>query len=382
MDKISVIVPIYHGKKYMDAMIAQVEAAYARAREKCRVELLFVNDDPGETLGEYDSPLIEIACVETEANRGIHGARARGLGHASGDFILFLDQDDRIEEDYFKSQLSSLEDADVAVCRLLHEKKQFYDTRMPFEEVVSKQFMMSQRCSIISPGQALMRKDAIPDVWKNARLENSGADDWLLWICMMAEGKRFHLNPEILFEHVVDGHNASMDAWRMIQSEREMLGILSRSRTLAEDELSALHDAVLRAERERVMTLCRFQKMFSAYHAWIGLQNKGISIADYLQAKNIKTVAVYAAGHLGKSLFCHLQREGIRMEYFIDINADFLEAEAPIYKLNQELPEADMVIISLVDYEDGLQEILAEKTGAAVLGINDLLRRMEQEFEA
>lgn len=378
MEKISVIVPIYHGKKYIKAMMAQVEVAYEKACDKCEVELLLVNDDPEEMLGDYTSSSIEIVCVETEENRGIHGARIRGILHASGGIVLFLDQDDRIEEDYLKSQLSALEGADAAVCKLLHEKKQFYDTRMPFEKVISKQFMISQRCSIISPGQVLMRKDAIPVVWKNARLKNNGADDWLLWICMMAEGKRFHLNPKILFEHVVDGDNASMDVWKMIQSEREVFDILSRSQVLMPKELSVLHDTVLRTEWEHIKVLCKFQKMFFIYHAWIELQNKGISITDYLRAKNVERVAVYAAGHLGRSLFCHFQKEGFRMEYFIDINADYLEEEVPIYKLEQELLEVDVVIISLVDYEDGLREILAKKTGALVYDMNDLLCCMKQ----
>lgn len=382
MEKVSVIVPIYHGKKYIEAMIAQVEAAYSKACDKCEVELLFVNDDPAEMLGSYASSWMDVVCVETEENRGIHGTRVRGLLHASGDIILFLDQDDRIGENYFKSQLSALEDANAVVCKLLHEKKQFYDTRMPFEAVINKQFMISQRNSIISPGQVLIRKDAIPSIWKDARLKNNGADDWLLWICMMAEGRKFHLNPEILFEHVVDGDNTSMDVWKMIQSEREMFDILSRSKVLMPKELSVLYNTLLHTEQEHIKILCKFQKMFFVYHAWIGLQNKGVSIAEYLKAKNIEKVAVYAAGHLGRSLFCYFQKEGLRMEYFIDMNADFLKEEVSVYRLEQKLPKVDMVLISLVDYEDSLRDILAEKTGALVLDVNDLLHQIKQDCGA
>ncbi len=46
--KISVIVPIYHGKMYIQQMIKQIEAAAKEVDSE--VELLLVNDDPQEVL--------------------------------------------------------------------------------------------------------------------------------------------------------------------------------------------------------------------------------------------------------------------------------------------------------------------------------------------
>lgn len=133
MKRISVIVPIYHGRKYINGMIAQIESCVAECRGEYALELLFVNDSPDEPIDSLSSEKIEIRVIETNRNRGIHGARVRGLEHCTGDYILFLDQDDRIRPTYFSSQLAHLGDSDAVVCRLLHEGRQFYDTRMPFE---------------------------------------------------------------------------------------------------------------------------------------------------------------------------------------------------------------------------------------------------------
>lgn len=377
-EKISVIVPIYHGKQYIAAMIAQTERAALQVSADYRTELLLVSDDPAEPLGNYVSSVIEIVPVETKCNRGIHGARVRGLKYASGSYVLFLDQDDRIEVSYLKSQLEEIQDADAVVCKLLHENRQYYDVRMKFDTVINKQYMITQRNSIISPGQVLIKKDAIPDIWENARLQENGADDWLLWISMMAEGKKFRLNPEILFEHVVEGNNASLDVNGMLASEREIYSILSRERVLTKEELSLFGKTIKNVEEEHIGLLCRYQKMFFVYHTWMGLQNKGISLAEYIKSQNIKSIAVYAAGYLGKSLFCYFQKEGIRTEYFIDINAEYLEEEMPVYAPGQKLPSVDAVILSLVEYKKDLRDALAEKLKVPVWDIKELLSKTEK----
>lgn len=79
MEKTSIIVPIYRGGKYIDGMIAQIEDCAAKCDSVCALELLFVNDDPPEPVGNLASEMMEIKVIETERNRGIHGARVRGL---------------------------------------------------------------------------------------------------------------------------------------------------------------------------------------------------------------------------------------------------------------------------------------------------------------
>ena len=196
MERISVIVPVFHGRKYIDSMIAQIEKCAVMCCGGYSLELLFVNDDPDEPIGARASEKVEIKVIETDVNRGIHGARVRGLERCTGDYVLFLDQDDRIAREYFVSQLAHLGDADAAVCKLLHEGRQFYDMRMPFEQVITREFIISVRNPIISPGQVLIRKNKVPVVWKESRLRNNGADDWLLWLCMLGTDSVFACNPE------------------------------------------------------------------------------------------------------------------------------------------------------------------------------------------
>lgn len=377
MEHISIIVPIYHGRKYIDGMIAQVEKCALAGWDKYVLELLFINDDPTEPISARVSEQITIRVVETDINRGIHGARVRGLERCTGDYVLFLDQDDRIWPEYFSSQLFHLGGADAVVCKLLHEGRQFYDTRMPFAQVITKEFILSVRNPIISPGQVLIRRKEIPAAWKDAGLKNNGADDWLLWLCMLGMGAEFVLNPEILFEHVVEGGNESINAVHMIASEQEVYKVAASAGIFSQEELAKLKGAVQAVAEDHIRLLSKFQKMFFVYDDWIKQQEQGRYIYEYLQKAGVGSVAIYGDSYIGKRLYYCLQKNGVEVKYFIDRNAAYLEEEIPVYLPQADLPPVDFILISLVEAQEAIGRELAVLTTARISSITELLAAMK-----
>ena len=377
MKKISIIVPIFHGRKYIDHMIVQVKKCAEKGENRYALELLFVNDDPTEKIGCLVSENIRIKVVETDINRGIHAARVRGLERCTGDYVLFLDQDDRIRPEYFESQLPYLENADAVVCKLLHEGRQFYDTRMPFEQVITRNFIISVRNPIISPGQVLIKKTRIPTIWKEAMLKNNGADDWLLWLCMLGEGAKFVLNPEILFEHVVEGGNESMNVAHMMASEQEIYEVLASSGILSSEDLKKLKAAIQASANEHINTLSKFQKMFFVYDDWMKLQERKQYISDYLRKLGICSVALYGDSYIGKRLYWSLQENDLEVRYFIDRNANYLDECIPVYLPEEGLPFVDLIIICLVDGTGSIRDTLSQLSDAKIYGITELLADMK-----
>lgn len=378
MEHISVIVPIYQGKKYIRGMLAQIEMCALTGRDRYTLELVLVNDDPAEPIGVVSSGAVPVRVMETDTNRGIHGARICGLEHCTGDYVLFLDQDDRIYPAYFSSQLSHLEKADAVVCKLLHESRAFYDTRMPFERVVSREYIISVRNPIISPGQVLIRKDKIPAEWKETKLKNNGADDWLLWLCMLGADAKFSLNPEILFEHVVEGGNESINASHMIASEKEIYEVVRKGRILPLEETEKLRGAVRAAEEGHIKLLSKFQKMFFVYDDWINLQEQGWYMHQYLKGIGAGSAAVYGDSYIGKRLYQNLSNNGIEVRYFIDRNAAYLEEEIPVYQPQKGLPPVDVILISLVEGIEEIKKDLRVLTKGRVYSVAEILAEMRK----
>ena len=96
-DMISVIIPVYNGQDYLENCIKSLEEQTFKA-----FEIVIVNDGSTDGTGA----LCEKLCAEHENIRvltlddqGVSAARNEGLKEARGEFITFVDADDRVRSD-------------------------------------------------------------------------------------------------------------------------------------------------------------------------------------------------------------------------------------------------------------------------------------------
>lgn len=235
---ISIIVPIYKGKKYIDDIVLMVESnlAYCKRVEMyCTVELIFVNDYPGETLGICDKELTDydIVYINNVKNCGIHKARVIGIQSSRGQYILLLDQDDKIEENWIYTQYSKIADSDVIVgngYRMMNgELRTIYKDSLKQSLTRIEDIYLLAANQIVSPGQCLIRKKSIPDEWMRNIVEINGGDDFYLWILMLETGCIFGRNEFKIYTHVDTGKNVSSNTIAMISSARNVIRLLEKS---------------------------------------------------------------------------------------------------------------------------------------------------------
>lgn len=369
-ERISVIVPIYHGEKYIKPPIHMLEEGAAVCRDRCTIEFVLSSDDPDCSLDGYVSDQMEIRIVETEVNRGIHGARVRGLEYCTGDYVVFLDQDDVIREDYIKSQYEKIGDADAVVCRLVNGKRLHYTDTFRFEDVITRDFMLHHWCPIVSPGQVMLKKQAVPSIWREKILTNNGADDYFLWLCMMAEGKRFVLNQEILFTHMITGINTSENTNLMMDSEEEMLGILEREKVFPGDDangfedlkrsLRRIHVRMLDAQRKSLACLDRINR---------SIRERG-GMYDWMRENICRKVAVYGAGELGLALYDLLKEQGLVPLCYLDRNAEYVMADIPAYTMENAEVKLDSILLTISDKD--LEKELKRKFSCEVVNVEEI----------
>lgn len=370
---ISIIVPLYYGNQYIPRLIREVEACKEKAGSHVKIELILSNDAPDRKIGEgFSSDLIDILILNTTENRGIQGARIQGLKAAGGEYVVFLDQDDVLYPDYIRSQLLHIGNADAVVCRCIHEGRQFYNADMRFEEAVTKEHMITKGNPIISAGQVLLRRESIPETWMNHVMKVNGADDYLLWLCMIARNAVFALNQDLLFEHTVNGKNLSLDYKRMILSLEEMYDILSENKVFDECELGKIASMRQNALFEWITLLEKFREMFMALNRIAECHEEGCAVGKRLKDRGIQRAAIYGAGYLGKRLLGELKEFGIETMFYIDRNAEYLTEKIPVYKLDDAPANIDAVIISLVKNYDTVRSALREKYDVKIYTIEEI----------
>lgn len=95
--KVSVIIPVYKVEKYLKRCIESVvNQSYKN------IEIILVNDGSPDKCGEICDAYAKIDSrikVIHKENGGLSSARNAGLDIASGEYIMFVDSDDWIEED-------------------------------------------------------------------------------------------------------------------------------------------------------------------------------------------------------------------------------------------------------------------------------------------
>ena len=336
---ISIIVPLYRGEKYIAHIVDQVRKN-AELLPECDIELILYNDYPdGKIKQEFaeSQPNLTIKVINSEINLGIHGARVEGLKESKNDIVMFLDQDDYIYPNYLKSQLDAMEEGDIVICKCFHNNKLHYSDSYRFEDVVSAEFMFSKWNPIVSPGQVILKKNIIPQVWTERILKINGSDDYYLWLLLAGSGIYFKLNNEVLFEHVMNDDNTSLDTNRMMDSEDEMISNLLDCDIFNSEQKKLLINLRTSLRRIHIKELEDFRE---AYYCYKMLND---SIPCEILAKRI---GIYGAGVVGQTIGNILsQKYGIEI-FYIDRNAGNISVNKTVYSPENVQGDVGAIIVS------------------------------------
>jgi glycosyltransferase involved in cell wall biosynthesis len=101
---VTVVIGVYNGERYLSEAI---ESVLAQTHQN--LELIVVDDGStdrsGQIASSYDDP---VRCIRQE-NAGMSAARNRAVPEARGEYLSFLDADDRFPRDKLRNQLAVFE---------------------------------------------------------------------------------------------------------------------------------------------------------------------------------------------------------------------------------------------------------------------------------
>ncbi len=130
------------------------------------------------------------------------------------------------------------------------------------------------------------------------------------------------------------------------------------------------------AEREIYQAYSLAEKNKYIYRValkWLEREKAGKGIDQYLKKRQIHNVAVYGLGYLGKTLVECLKANGDTNIYGIDNGTVSFNLDIPIYTGDDELPEADVVIVTALSSYREIEKELIKKTNAPVVSLADIV---------
>ena len=177
--KLSIIVPIYNNEQYFERLF---DCLFKQSYED--IEIIVVNDcsknDCDDIIKKYKKKDKRIKYVKHKTNKGLFQARLTGADIAIGDYITFLDANDYVSLDYYRTLISNAyeKESDIVIGNTVLEylDKDRYECpllRMNFNELIGKDILnnyFEQRGYNYS-WYTIWNKIYSMETWKKARKE-------------------------------------------------------------------------------------------------------------------------------------------------------------------------------------------------------------------
>lgn len=265
MPKVSVIIPCYNQGQYLDQAVNSV-----LCQSFTDFEIIVINDGSTDEytihhLATYQKEKTKIYHIE---NQGVSAARNFGISHATGEYILPLDADDKIDSTYMEKAVAVLDsrpEIGIVYCNA-----HFFgakNCRWKLSDFDMRKMLIS---NIIFCSAFFRKAD-----WEKVNGYNvnmkQGWEDWDFWLSLLALGIQVHQLPEYLFHYRIKKQSRSTQIIRRY------------------DEYARLHTQVFQNHKE---FFCRnIDVLFDEYYKLIDQKNTTLhkiaaGLADPLKAIN------------------------------------------------------------------------------------------------
>jgi glycosyltransferase involved in cell wall biosynthesis len=213
---ISIILPLYNGKelvkKSLDSVLSQTYSHW---------ELIVVDDGSVDEGADFIALAYPQARIISQKNAGVAAARNRGIQHAKGDIIAFLDQDDEWLPSKLREQWDLLK-KDPYCAFVTCNQSFFCQPGVTLPANFSEKLMEEHRGLV--PSALLIRKHALLSVNMFDESLEVSSDFDLIRRLRKANCKENNVN-DLLLRKWYHGNNASQNKPIL---RKEILGLLHR----------------------------------------------------------------------------------------------------------------------------------------------------------
>jgi glycosyltransferase involved in cell wall biosynthesis len=211
---VSVVIPCYQQAQYLGEAIESV-----LAQTYPHLEVVVVDDGSADNVGAIASRYPGVRCIR-EPNSGAAAARNAGIRNSNGDFLVFLDADDRLLPDGVGAGLRALESRPECAAAIGTFRRATFDNRPldtheqpPVNEHQYEELMRSNWAGF--PARAIYRRSLFEHV-RGFDTSIEGTADFDL---NLAIAREFPIcsHEALVAEHREHSNNMSDDAGKMLE---------------------------------------------------------------------------------------------------------------------------------------------------------------------
>lgn len=134
-------------------------------------------------------------------------------------------------------------------------------------------------------------------------------------------------------------------------------------------ELERVDKIVMR----KIKLINKYKDYYLMYEEWLDLYQNQIPLVSFFTRLNIKKIALYGNGKIGKCFANAIKDSPIEICYYIDKNANYMIEEIPVLSLDDKLPKVDAIIVTLVNEFDDICIKLKQKCDYIIISLEDVI---------
>lgn len=126
-------------------------------------------------------------------------------------------------------------------------------------------------------------------------------------------------------------------------------------------------------DKQNVVKRKKFELFYNLAERWVTIYEEGKSLESILEERNIKTVAVYGLGKLGKHVVTQLKGSRVSVAYAIDRAVKGYWQDVEVMPLQGHIPAVDAIIVTAINDMDAIENNLKKYTDCTILSLEELL---------
>ena len=116
-----------------------------------------------------------------------------------------------------------------------------------------------------------------------------------------------------------------------------------------------------------------YQSSYNIMNQWVAKKQRGISLEQYFDKNEYKSVAIYGMGTMGILLFDELKDTNIEIKYGIDKDPYCTYPGLEIVEPGDGLEKVDVIVVTIVTAFNGIKNMLSEYTDIPIVSIEDVV---------
>lgn len=116
------------------------------------------------------------------------------------------------------------------------------------------------------------------------------------------------------------------------------------------------------------------KRYLQLFDKWMILIERGDTIKKFFTEKNIKEIAIYGYGNIGKHLVAQLSDSNINIKFVIDRRKEsIMGSNIPCFYPSDDLPSVDTIVITPICEYTEIKNALKKITSAELISIEDMV---------